>query len=63
MKATFIVTIEGDWLENGKTATAAMAERRAREALRDGFEFLADRVTVKPVAAPKLGEQEGGKDA
>lgn len=47
MKAQFVVTIEGDWLENGKPVTAAMAEKRLREAAKDGFNFLADRVTVK----------------
>ncbi len=55
MKAQFIVTVEGGWLENGKPVTQAMAERRARGALRDGFEFLADKVTVKQDRQPAMG--------
>lgn len=52
MKAQFIVTVEGDWLENGKDVTAAMAEKRLREAVKEAFGFLADRTTVKKLVAP-----------
>jgi hypothetical protein len=60
MKAQFIVTIEGDWLENDKPVTAAMMERRLREKARDIVEFLDGKATVKrckPVGAQT--NQEG----
>jgi hypothetical protein len=47
MKAQFLVTIEGKWLVNGKPVTAANAKVTVREALKEQFEFLADKVTVK----------------
>lgn len=53
MKAQFLVTIEGDWLEDDKPVTAARIEQSVRKAIRDEFEHLATRRTVKriPVGA------------
>ncbi len=51
MKAQFIVTIEGKWLDNGRKVTAQMMERDLREAIKEQFEFLADKTTVKRHAA------------
>lgn len=47
MKAQFIVTVEGHWLRNGKPVTAQVIEKDLRVIAKEGFEFLADRVTVK----------------
>ncbi len=44
-----LVTISGSWLENGEQVTPAMIERSVREALRDEFEFLASKVTVRRI--------------
>lgn len=44
-----LVTISGAWLENGEQVTPAMVERSVREALRDEFEFLASKVTVRRI--------------
>lgn len=48
MKAQFIVTVEGDWLESGRPVNRAKIEKSVREAIKEKFEFLADRATVKP---------------
>lgn len=67
MKAQFIVTIEGTWKEGDTRATASMAEKELRKVVKDGFEFLADRVTVKrhkPDSRPTptdAGQREGGE--
>jgi len=61
MKAQFIVTIEGTWMEGDKKATKAMIQQELRKVVKDGFEFLADRVTVKrhkPDAATNQGGQQ-----
>jgi hypothetical protein len=50
MKAQFIVTIEGSWLEGDKRATHSDAESMLREAVKDRFEFLAKRATVKKLS-------------
>lgn len=47
--ATMIVVVSGAWLENGKQVTPARIERSVREALRDEFEFLATKVTVRRI--------------
>ena len=47
MKTSFVVTVEGIWLYNGKPATAARVEKEIRAAVKDRLEYLADRVTVK----------------
>jgi hypothetical protein len=51
MKVQFLVTIEGDWQHNEKPVTAAMAEQQLREAIKEKFEFLARRRTIKRIAA------------
>lgn len=45
--AQMIVTVSGSWLSNGKQVTPSMIERTVREVLKDEFEFLADKVTVR----------------
>lgn len=47
MKAQFIVTIKGEWLNGDKPATAASVEKELREAAKECFEHLATSVTVK----------------
>lgn len=47
MKAQFNVTVEGKWFENGEPITASMVERALRKAVKEEFEYLAKRVTVK----------------
>lgn len=47
MKTKFVVSIEGDWNYNGKPVTRAQVERCLREAVKEEFEFLASKVTVK----------------
>ena len=47
MKTQFIVTIEGDWNYNGKKVTQRQVEKDLREAVKEQFEFLANKVTVK----------------
>lgn len=49
MKATFTVVVEGKWYNNDKLATAAQVEKDVRNALKEEFEFLARKVTVKRV--------------
>lgn len=51
MKAKFIVTIQGDWLQDGKRATVSMAEKSLRQAVQGEFRFLATAMTVKRQAA------------
>lgn len=46
---TMTVTISGAWLENGKQVTPTIIERRVRETIKDEFDWLADKVTVKRV--------------
>lgn len=46
---TMTVTISGSWLENGKQVTPTLIERRVRETIKDEFDWLADKVTVKRV--------------
>lgn len=57
MKAQFIVAIEGRWLNNGREITLAIAEKELREAAREKFEFLANRVTVKRVYSKEVDAQ------
>lgn len=52
---TMTVTISGSWLENGKQVTPTLIERRVRETIKDEFDWLADKVTVKRV---KDGDDE-----
>lgn len=47
MKAQFIVTIEGSWLENGKSVTRQSVEKHVRQAIKEEFGYLADRATVR----------------
>lgn len=59
MKAKFIVTIEGDWLDNGRRINAKIMEKGLREAVKDRFEFLADKTKVeKVIAAPTEGKEK-----
>ena len=46
MKAQFLVTIEGKWLENDKVATASMVKTRLNKGVKEAFEHLADSVAV-----------------
>ena len=62
MKVQFIVTVEGEWHHNGKPVTAAVIERELREAAKEKFEFLANRVTVKRAPSSAAGK-EGGNHA
>jgi hypothetical protein len=57
MKAQFIVTIEGKWFEGARPVTRADVEMKLHEVVKERFEFLADRVTVKRYAASKSKEQ------
>ena len=50
MKAQFLVTIEGNWMEGDKRVTPAQVEKALRDAVREQFEFLAKRRTVKRVS-------------
>lgn len=61
MKAQFIVTIEGGWWHNEKWITAAVVERELREAVKDRFDFLADRMTVRKVKRADLGAANTNK--
>ena len=47
MRTKFIVTIQGNWREGDKRVTAADIERELRDAVKERFEFLTERVTVK----------------
>lgn len=47
--AKMIVTVSGAWLENGKQVTPARIERSVRELLRDVFESLDAKVTVRRI--------------
>ncbi len=53
MKAQFIVTIEGSWLQNGKPVTRYLIEKDVREALKEEFDFLATKVSVKAYKGEK----------
>lgn len=57
MKAQFIVTVEGDWLHNGRKVTAHIAEKYVREAVKEQFAFLADRVSVKRLSIQKTKKE------
>jgi hypothetical protein len=67
VKAQFIVTVEGTWFDGGKPITAGKAEKRLREAVREEFMFLADRMTVRRYTpdscAQEAAEQKGGEHA
>lgn len=64
MKAQFTVTIEGKWWHNGKPATAAIVERELRKAVKDRFDYLASRMTVRKVKQADLArtQADAGKD-
>lgn len=49
MKAEFKVTIEGKWMHNDKFVTKGSVLKDVRHALKEEFEFLAERVSVKPI--------------
>jgi hypothetical protein len=53
MKAEFLVTIEGDWLDGDRRVTAAQATKDLRQAVKEQFRFLATRTSVKRVKASK----------
>lgn len=58
MKATFTVTVEGNWTHNGKPVTAAIVEREVREALKNEFEYRSSSVTVKRVKTERVPTQQ-----
>ena len=47
--AKMVVTISGAWLESGKQVTPERIEQSVREALKDEFESLASKVTVRRI--------------
>lgn len=49
MKAEFKVIIEGNWFIGDKRVTKGLVIKDVRHALNEEFEFLAKRVSVKPV--------------
>ena len=49
MKAEFKVTIEGNWFIGDKRVTKGLVIKDVRHALNKEFEFLAKRVSVKPI--------------
>ena len=46
MEAQFVVTVKGNWHYNFKPATVRTAEKMLREAVKEQFDFLADRASV-----------------
>ena len=49
MKAEFKVTIEGKWFVGDKLITKGSVIKDVRHAIKEEFEFLAKRVSVKPI--------------
>ena len=49
MKTQFIVTIDGEWLTNGKPTTPAIIEKYLRSAVKEEFQHVADKIIVKRV--------------
>lgn len=61
MKTQFIVTIEGGWLEGDRRVSKSDIEKELRKVVKDGFEFLADRVTVKRYTEAKAQPEQKGQ--
>ena len=47
--AKMVVSVSGAWLENGKQVTPAKIEKAVREVLKDEFDSLDAKVTVRRV--------------
>ena len=51
--AKMVVSVSGAWLENGKQVTPAKIEKAVREVLKDEFDSLDAKVTVRRVEGEK----------